>query len=232
MFVARSERNPRRDGDCGRAIVVGPAQGANRRRRPRSSEFLAVDRQFGLDESLGAGADSLRLPLGSMAAEAEDWMRRWLASSSSQLRACAAVTLPALSPTQYPVVESVAGVLSGLTAGDIRMVLNPYRVTKTRDTMGRSWPLGLAIGMSPLLDPGAAGDQRAWRNDRELAYVDGTKCGGRRVGDVVEVLGPKAAPLVSPLAKSFASMDPRSLGSKTAMVLARLVWLRPGQFQI
>ncbi|MCC7377339.1 MAG: hypothetical protein IT581_21935 [Verrucomicrobiales bacterium] len=162
--------------------------------------------------------------LGPTAAEAEDWMRRWLVSSNSQLRACAAVTLPALSPARYPVVETFAGVLSGLTAGDIRMALNSYRVTRTRDDM--DW-LGLVIGLSPLLDPARSGTNELGGTTVKLTSMARNAVVAGLV-DVAEVLGPKAAPLASPLAKSFASLDPRSLGLKTAMVLARIGPVAPG----
>jgi hypothetical protein len=156
--------------------------------------------------------------LGVRAVGAEDWMQRWLASSNSQLRACAAVTLPAVAPSRYPLAETFVSVLSGLTAGDIRTALNANRLLNTRDEL--DW-LDLTVALAPLLDPSFSGTHEIRGHTVRLA-APARSAVVYGVLDLAEVLGPEAAPLAGILAKSLAGMEPRTLGAKTARILARL----------
>ncbi|MBL9137810.1 MAG: hypothetical protein JNK85_18215 [Verrucomicrobiales bacterium] len=155
--------------------------------------------------------------LGRRATGAEAWMLRWLASSNSQLRACATVTLPAVAPERFPLVDTFLGQVSGFNARDIRTVLDPHRMLNTRETMDWS---DLILTLAPFLDPSVPGTNEI----RGISVTVGPTARNALVHgliDLIEPMGAEAATVRPVLVRAFAGMEPGTLGAKTARILAR-----------
>ncbi len=87
--------------------------------------------------------------MGTNAAAAEPWMLRWLDSPIPQLRAQAAVTLPALAPERYPLKSTFLSQFPGLGLAEVDFALQESRIERTRHTL--AW-LDLLNEMAPCLD--------------------------------------------------------------------------------
>lgn len=67
---------------------------------------------------------------GTNGAAAEAWMIRWLGSPIPQLRAQAAVTLPAIAPERYPLKDTFMGQFPQLGRAEIFWALSPQLMRK------------------------------------------------------------------------------------------------------
>lgn len=207
------------------ALVIAAAQSMLRLPQARDQEAAMITRQlarrpdaFWTNRWAPSPITIEIAQLGVRAVGAEEWMRRWLASSNSQLRACAAVTLPLVAPERYSLVETLVRELPGLTAGDIRTALDAHRMANTLDS---AEVLELTLALSPFLDP-AVSETNLIRGIPVELQPPARNALVYAVMDLVGYLGPEGAPMAPSLAKAFAGREKATFGPVAAKVLARL----------